>query len=341
MARFDRIRTAPTGGRIRLFPKRAMILAGLFIGTPVSIFGLPSADSPAEACVIISGLGGMPEYEENFLAWADKTEQLCAQLKAEVHRLDGRRVGRDEMIQLFNSLSSTPPEEIWIFLIGHANYDGTRFRFHIKGPDLTDADLGHFLGALGDARINLVAATSASGALLSELEGDNRVVLTATRNAMERQPPLFYSFFVDAAGSPEADANKDGKVSILEAFDSSRTQVADWYQEQGRIQTEHAVLSDRGRTRLEAGKEDEEPDWSTGAGWLAASAFLSEPPERAYRSLEARELAERRTKLERAIEDLKFRKAEMPQDQYFKELEKRLVELAEINERIELLEGQP
>ncbi len=299
------------------------------------------ADGSETVCLILSGLGGMPEYAENFVAWAEKTEELCGRLDAEVHRLDGREVRRDEILELFRSVPSHPRETVWLFLIGHGNHDGERFKFNIKGPDLTGADLAAFLGSLGDARVHLIAATSASGALVSELEGEKRVVLAATRNRMERQPPLYYSFFVEAASSPEADSNKDGRVSLLEAFLVSRKQVAAWYEEKGRIQTEHAVLSDGGKQRLEAGKEDEEPDVSTGAGWLAASAFVSRPPERAYRSLEAQQLAGERARVERSIEDLKFRKGELSQSEYFGQLEELLVKLAEINERIETLEREP
>ncbi len=325
---------------------RGCRLAWLLLVLGIGLAGAvrPALAQPASAsviCVVISGLGGMPEYEENFLSWAEKTKQLCVQLGADVHVVDARQAKRDEVAKLFDSLVSRAPEELWLFLIGHGNHDGTRFRFNIKGPDLTDADLKAFFEASKAARINLVAATSASGVLLPDLAAENRVVVTATRNQFERQPPLFYSFFVEAAGSPEADANKDGKVSLLEAFVFSREQVAAWYADQGRIQTEHAVLSDRGAQRLEAGKEEEEPDLSSGTGWLAASAYISRPPERAYRSLEAQELASQRARLERSVEDLKFRKGELPQEKYFEELEKLLVQLAEIGEQIERLEQQP
>ncbi len=301
----------------------------------------PADESPGVVCVIVSGLGGMPEYEENFLSWAEKTEQLCTRLGATVYRRDARQVEREAILSLFSELSPGPMYEMWLFLIGHGNFDGERFKFNIKGPDLTDADLSDFLGAVRAERVNLVAATSASGALLTTLEGEGRVVVTATRNQHERQPPLFFSFFVEAAGSPEADSNKDGRVSLLEAFLFSRQQVAEWYEKQGRIQTEHAVLSERGGRRLEAGKEEEEPNLTSGAGWLSAAAFISRPPERAYRTLEAQELGRQRTRLERAIEDLKFRKGEMQQQDYFQQLEKLLVQLAETNEQIERLEQQP
>ena len=73
----------------------------------------------------------------------------------------------------------------------------------------------------------------------------------------------------------------------------------------------------------------------------AALAYLSSPPEQAYRTLEAQALATDRIRIEREIEALKLEKAQMEQSDYYRKLEQLLVELAELNERIRHLEGTP
>ncbi len=305
-----------------------------------------SGQSPA-AVVIISGLGGMPEYEENFVAWSDKLEALFKdRLPDNVYRYDGRQQRAAEILEGLKAIPATISEEgeVWIFLVGHGNHDGERYRLHIKGPDITDQDLAGLLAALGERRVFLIAGSSASGALLPILSGENRVVVTATRNARERRPPLFLSFFLEAAESPVADTNKNGRVSLLEAFVFAKDRVAEWFTEKGRIQTEHPVLNDQAQFVLGAdarGGDDPlpEPDLRTGSGLLAAAAYLAAPPERAYRSLEAQELARQRATLEREIEDLKFRKAEVPTDDYYRQLEQLLIKLAQLNSRIEELES--
>ena len=305
-----------------------------------------SAQNPV-AAVIINGLGGMPEYEENFVAWSDKLEALFkARLSDNVYRFDGRRQTAAEIIESLKAIPGSIAEEgeVWIFLVGHGNYDGERYKLHIRGPDITDQDLAGLLAALGERRIYLVAGSSASGALLDVLAGENRVVVTATRNARERQPPLFLSFFLEAAESPEADTNKNGRVSLLEAFVFAKDRVAEWFTEKGRIQTEHPVLNDGKRFSLgadERGEDDPlpEPDLRTGTGLLAAAAYLAAPSEKAYRSLEAQELARQRAAVEREIEDLKFRKAEIPTEDYYKQLEQLVIKLAQLNSRIEALES--
>lgn len=303
-------------------------------------------DDPA-AAVIINGLGGMPEYEENFVAWSDKLESIFRKrLGDNVFRYDGRTQGADEILKGLASIPSKIPEqgEVWIFLVGHGNHDGEHYKLQIKGPDITGQDLAGLLAALGDRHVYIVAGSSASGALLPILSGRNRVVVTATRNARERQPPLFLSFFLEAAESPLADTNKNGRVSLLEAFVFARAKVAEWFTERGRLQTEHPVLNDQAQFSLGAdekrdGEDLPEPDLETGSGLLAAAAYLAAPPEKAYRTLEAQELAKQRTKIEREIEDLKFRKAELPSEEYYKKLEELLVKLAQLNSRIQELES--
>ena len=295
-----------------------------------------------KVCIVITGLGGMPEYEENFLSWARQTEALFRdELESVVYRIDGRQQKKGDILQLFDQVSSSPPSgEVWLFLIGHASHDNGRYKFNISGPDLTDEEIKAFLDALGGVRTYLIAATSASGILASQLSQENRVIVTATKNELERQPPLFMSFFMEAVTSEEADTDKDDKVSLLEAFLFSHQKVAAWFEEKGRIQTEHSMLEDHGQVRLEK-QNILERDPSSQGTLLASMAYLSPSVERMYRSAEATQLASLQVEIEREIEDLKFRKNQLPEDEFYRVLEELLVKLAILNESIEQLEDGP
>ena len=60
-------------------------------------------------CIIITGLGGMPEYEENFLSWGLATEaHFQDELESVVYRLDGRDKKKSDILQLFEQISSSP-----------------------------------------------------------------------------------------------------------------------------------------------------------------------------------------------------------------------------------------
>ncbi len=319
--------TTQSTGRPRTVSRCLAYLALLFgtltlgLANPLQASGY---DESQAACLIVTGLGGVPEYEENFRSWGDATEAICRkQISPGTVLLDGSKVGRDQVLRELGALrSQSEDSSIWLFLIGHASYDGRQYKFNIKGPDLTGDDLKGALDSFGNRRTFVILATSSSGVLDEKLAGENRVIVTATQSARERHAPLFMSFFVEAAHSAEADRNKDGRVSISEAFAFSDAAVKEWYESKGRLQTEHPILD----------------DGADGKG-LASVAYLSSPPEQAYRTLEAQQLAPDRIRLEREIEDLKLRKTELPSADYYKELERLLLELAEVNDRIRKLEG--
>ena len=64
--------------------------------------------------------------------------------------------------------------------------------------------------------------------------------------------------------------DKDGRVSMLEAFTWTRRRVAESYERDGQLLTEHAVLDDDGD-----GKGTDEPGQPGGDGALARTLFLS------------------------------------------------------------------
>lgn len=293
------------------------------------LFAFPLQDSlPGQerVCVIVTGLGGVPEYEENFLKWGSRLEEIFRDsLDGAVIRLDGRTAGRVDILQVFEELSRRDSaSEIWIFLIGHASHDTRAYKFNIRGPDLTDNDLSEALAALGKRKIVLVVATNSSGGVASTLQGPNRVIVAATRNERERQPPLFLSFLIEAAESDQADTDKDGRVSVAEAFRVAENKISGWYEEKGQIQTEHPLLID--------GDDQSAP---------ASTFYLSTPPESAYQTEEARLLNQQKREIERQIEELKFRKSQMPESDYYHSLQSLLVELASLNQKMESLEANP
>ena len=192
----------------------------------------------------------------------------------------------------------------------------------------------------GKSRSLVQPATSGSGILASELTQANRVIVTATKSQNEKQPPLFMSFFLEAVVSAAADTDKSGRISLLEAYLFSHQKVADWFEEKGRIQTEHALLEDNGRIRLGDKEDPLQENPAIRATLLASMAYLSPPLERIYASRRDEELAGERVRIEREIEDLKFRKTQLPEAAYYRQLEELLVKLATLNEGIEEAEEE-
>lgn len=133
---------------------------------------------------------------------------------------------------------------VLIFLLGHGSGEMAASAVSLPGPDPTAADYAAWLAPLSRATVVFVNASSASGDFAPVLAGPNRVIVTATRTAIERNESVFASYFAKGLTGTEADADKDGRVSIVEAFNYARDQVAKAYESTNRMQTEHAVLAD-------------------------------------------------------------------------------------------------
>jgi hypothetical protein len=292
--------------------------------------------------VIISGIGGEEQYIKQFAEW---TAQLRAALveqlgfaEEQVTALNEKPEGKDQKVtaeavrQTFVSLRNAlkPDNQLFIFFIGHGSYDpGTKTaKFNLMGPDLSAGDYAQLINALPAKRIVIVNLASASGEFIKPLSGAGRVVVTATRSGMEQNAPHFGEYFIGALGNPDADADKNSRVSVLEAFEYAAKLTAKFFEGKGRLVTEHSLLDDNGDGTGHAKAEE-------GDGSLAKLTFFdSLPQQQAGGNAELAKLFADRLRLEGEIEQLKTRKAQMKEEEYEDALEKLLIELAKLNQSI-------
>jgi hypothetical protein len=146
---------------------------------------------------------------------------------------------------------------------------------------------------------------------------------------MEKNLTHAGKFFVEGLQAGNADRDKDGRVSILEAFNYASQKVGEYYSDQGNLQTEHPVLDDRGD-----GVGHGQPGVENGQGLLAKTTFMDAgAPALAGGKLgpEEQALARQVEELERQIEALKYAKADMLEEEYQKQLEQLLLKLARTN----------
>ncbi len=120
---------------------------------------------------------------------------------------------------------------------------------------------------------------------MAALSGKDRTVITATRTEGERNQTRYGEYFAEALSTDDADMDKDGRVSMLEAFTWARRRVVESYERDGQLLTEHAVLDDNGD-----GKGTDEPGQPGEDGALARTLFLSagSAPVRARRRRRSR-----------------------------------------------------
>jgi hypothetical protein len=139
-------------------------------------------------------------------------------------------------------------EVSWIILIGHGTTDRTGSKFNLFGPDLSAKELATALKNTNRKWV-IVNCSSSSGPFLSELSGANRIVVTATKSGAEQNYSRFADFLSRSLTDPASDLDHDSQISVLEAFLASSSSVARFYQDEGRLATEQALLDDNGDKR--------------------------------------------------------------------------------------------
>jgi hypothetical protein len=287
--------------------------------------------------LLVTGLSGEPRFAAAFHAEAasiydaakarwirsDSSLIYLAEDPAQDPARIKARATRDAVAWAIATLGgrSAPGDVLLIVLIGHGSGQGADSRLSLPGPDATAADFATWLAPLSGRIVVLVNASSGSGDFVPVLSAKDRVVVTATKSAMERNETTFGEHFAKALVSEAADADRDGRVTLLEAFDFTRREVAKSYEARNLLATEHPLLDDDGD-----GKGSAAPGAAPGDGALARTVAFGTAPLSTDPRIAAL-VAERRA-LEGQVDALRRRKATMDSTAYERELERLLLEIA-------------
>lgn len=270
-----------------------------------------SAPAATTWYVIVSGLGGEPDYEQRFKMTAN---DIGAATRSQAMVAPTREAVRARMAEIARQAKAD--DALILMLIGHGSFDGLDYKFNLPGPDLTASELAGLLDRIPATRQLVVNMTSASGGSVEYLRKPNRVVITATKSGTEKNATVFARYWAEALRDPAADTDKNESVSALEAFEYAKKKTAQFYETNKRLATEHPLLEE---TRLAAAF----PVLRIGGAATAAA----NPAKRA--------LIERKEQLEQQIDKLKFEKAVVPAAEYRQRLTALLIELATVQEAIE------
>ena len=221
---------------------------------PTAAFMLLSAFAPdAHAVtyyVIVAGLGGEPDYEQRFTADANALDRIFKSggSAAQVNTLTGSRATAAAVREaLANVAHETRAEDDFVLiLIGHGSFDSVEYKFNLRGPDLSAADIASMCDHIAARRQLIVDATSASGGAVQALEKPGRAVIAATKSGTEKNATVFARYWVEALQDPSADGDKSESISAMEAFTYAAKKTSAFYDSQKRLATEHAVFNDAG-----------------------------------------------------------------------------------------------
>jgi len=319
---------AHPGVRVRRLPTAAcrLLTAALLLSG-----GAASAAAQDSHLLVITGVAGDEEHTKRFHAWATKLID-AAKTKdgvpdanivylAEKPDMDAARIhARSTSENVRKAVADLaakahPGDQVVIVLIGHGSFDGTVAAFSMPGPDMTVADWTSLLKKLSAQKVAFINTTSSSGAFLPAIAASGRTVVTATKTGGERNEAMFGEFFVEAFGDGAADADRNGHVSVLEAFNYANNKVVNAYQQGGLLRTEHATLDDGGGGKL------------AGTQYLTAhpadgglKVDISDPAMRA--------LVAEREAIQKDIDALKEKKDTLDPARYDQEVERLLTDLA-------------
>jgi hypothetical protein len=339
---------------------RTVVLSGaaalaVLAGAPLAP-AAPSSALEAQArtrALVVVGLGGTAEYRERFHTEARTLRDALV----EQHGLDaadvvylgerveidpeviGDRSTRENVLAVLARFAeaSGPADRVLVVLIGHGSSGAGGDAFNLPGPDVGPADLAEALAAFGETPVAFVHTGSGSGAYLEPLSGPERIVITATRTGRELNATRFGEHFVAALSGEGADIDRDGRISLLEAYTYARDEVARHYESENQIQTEHAMLDDDGDG---SGTHEAGPDAADGrlastfafGGRVQTDVPATDDPElaRLYRE---------RAEIQNRIEELRALSGSLDEDVYLARMEDLLVELALKNREIEAAGG--
>jgi len=297
-----------------------------------------AAESASNATVIVVvGAPGEEEFGNRFNGWAGHWEKAAKAGGAKWVPIGyGKGAGTNEAEQLTKALGSEPKTgsgELWLVLLGHGTFDGKDSKFNLRGPDLPVADLAKLMEPF-QRPTAVIAAFAASAPFLNKLSGKGRVIITSTRSGHEQNYSRFGEYISAAIVDREADLDKDGQTSLLEAYLMGARRLNEFYETEGRLSTEHPLLDDNGDGL------GTPPDWFRGVRAVKkAKEGAQLDGLRAHQMQLVRNDAERslppelrtkRDELELAIGKLRENKTSMNEDEYYRKLEEIVVEMARL-----------
>jgi hypothetical protein len=308
----------------------------------VGIWALAALASPVMASeryvVIVSGASGGEKYAEQQKKWRNElTVFLTSNFSvsdANIVVLDEENTGTSQATaqnvrRLLGDLRRrvTRDDTLMLVLLGHGTFDGADAKFNLVGPDLTAPEWKEAIDGIA-GRMVIVNTTEASYPFLEELSRAGRVIITATDSAQQRFATVFPEYFIRSLADLSSDLDKNGRISLWEAFASASAGVKQHYEQRGQLSTERPLLDDNGDR---VGREADAPGED---GVMARAMYFDAKRTSTSSNPAVADLERARQSLERRLEDLKARKSAMSDEQYQTELEAILIELARVAQEI-------
>lgn len=314
--------------------RRGWVLVPVFVAT-LALGSRPAAAQERYA-LLVEGAPGEPQFATLHRGWLDQIKTLLVdRFKLDSARLvvlsdkpaAGEVRATAENLRAATARLATQVKSddlVFVMLIGHGSAQTGEAKFNLIGPDLSAAEWAGLLKPI-PGRLVFVNTTSASFPYLQGLSAPGRVVITATRSTAERFHTRFAESFIRALAAAEADADKNRRISLWEAFTYATRLVAQSFEQDDYKITEHALLDDNG--------DGQGSDGATGGsdGSVAGLTYLDLEATPTSSDPAVQALIARQTALTRQVEDLRRRRTGLPPAIFDQQFEALIIELATVS----------
>ena len=328
------------GDAVRRFSILLVVTAALvsLLGTTARPASPAQPQQPqSQTVIVVVGAGGRQQYAEQFAQWAGLWKEACSKGKAKFVGigLDNSQAKSDraKLQEILSEQSKQTETALWLVLIGHGTFDGREAKFNLRGPDISANDLAQWLEPILRPTA-IINSASSSAPFLVKLSSPGRVVITATKSGFEQNFARFGGYMAQAITDPQADLDKDGQTSLLEAFLTASHHTGEFYSGAGRLATEHALLDDNGDAL------GTRPDWFRGIRPVQRAAdgadldgYRAGQFHLVHSEMEMNmpaDLRAERNRLELEVMELRDAKESYGEEEYFSKLESLLSRIARI-----------
>ena len=314
-------------------------VAALIVMHAVLALGAAASAQAAERyALVVTGASGGPQYAERYDEWRSSFAQLLqgklgypedhVLLLAEEEYAGTQKATRENVRSAIADIRKRAAKDdvVLVVLVGHGSgADSGEGKFNLVGPDLSAREWADLLKPM-PGRLVFINAASGSFPFIQELSAKNHIVITANDSGAQTYETVLPQFLIQAFSDDSSDLDKNGKVSVWEAFAFVSARVKGWFDQRSQLATEHPMLDDDGdgTGRL---VDDQSAD-----GMLARVTYLqNDLPITETGDPERTALLRRKVDLTTQLEELRARKETMLPEDYENALEKILLELARID----------
>lgn len=131
------------------------------------------------------------------------------------------------------------------YYIGQANREESTLRLNVRGKDIVHKELAKWLEAIKAKQRLIILDCPCGGLAIKSLTDPNNIVICSARSD-QYDSPRFSEYFIPALLEWKPEMDDDGRLSLLEAFQTTCRELEAYYGQEKCYKSENALLEDDG-----------------------------------------------------------------------------------------------